>query len=76
MTRGRLPSLFEEGDALVMITLDRLARSMRDLLGIVDRLKAKGAGLRLLGNLDTTTATRQQMLNVFGAVATLKAAQA
>ena len=37
-----------DGDALVVTKLDRLARSMRDLLDIVDRVKAKGAALRIL----------------------------
>lgn len=59
-----------EGDALVVTKLDRLARSMRDLLDIVDRVKAKGAALRILNmNLDTSTATGELMLNVLGAVA-------
>lgn len=71
--RGQLEAAIDylrEGDALVVTKLDRLARSMRDLLDIVDRVKAKGAGLRILGmNLDTTTATGELMLNVLGAVA-------
>ncbi len=59
-----------DGDALVVTKLDRLARSMRDLLDIVDRVKAKGAALRILNmNLDTSTATGELMLNVLGAVA-------
>ena len=37
-----------EGDVLVVTALDRLARSMRDLLGIVERIKAVGASLRIL----------------------------
>ena len=32
-----------EGDVLVSTKLDRLARSMRNLLEIVDSVKAKGA---------------------------------
>ena len=59
-----------DGDALVVTKLDRLARSMRDLLDIVDRVKAKGAALRILNmNLDTSTAIGELMLNVLGAVA-------
>ncbi|WP_334150333.1 recombinase family protein [Hyphomicrobium sp.] len=59
-----------DGDSLVVTKLDRLARSMRDLLAIVDRIEAKGAGLRILAmNLDTTTATGKLMLNVLGSVA-------
>lgn len=59
-----------DGDALVVTKLDRLARSMRDLLVIVERIEAKGAGLCILAmNLDTKTATGKLMLNVLGSVA-------
>ena len=58
-----------EGDVLVVTKLDRLARSMRDLLDIVARIEAKRASLRILAmNLDTTTATGKLMLNVLGSV--------
>jgi DNA invertase Pin-like site-specific DNA recombinase len=54
-----------EGDVLVVTKLDRLARSIRDLCGIVDRLAAKGVSLRILGmGLDTATASGRLMLNV------------
>lgn len=59
-----------EDDVLVVSKLDRLARSMRDLLNIVARIEARGASLRILAmNLDTTTATGKLMLNVLGSVA-------
>lgn len=59
-----------EGDVLVCTKLDRLARSMRHLIEIVDAVKARGASLRILGmNLDTDTATGTMMLQVLGAVA-------
>jgi DNA invertase Pin-like site-specific DNA recombinase len=57
-------------DALVVTRLDRLARSIRDLCAIVDRLEAKGVSLRILGmRLDTATANGRLMLNVLGSVA-------
>ena len=37
-----------EGDVLVVYRLDRLARSVADLLGIVDKLNLKGVALRIL----------------------------
>jgi DNA invertase Pin-like site-specific DNA recombinase len=57
----------------VVTKLDRLARSVGDLLSIVARLEAKGVSLRVLsisGNqpLDTSTATGRLMLAVIGAV--------
>jgi DNA invertase Pin-like site-specific DNA recombinase len=59
-----------EGDVLVATKLDRLARSMRHLLEIVDQIKDRGASLRILGmNLDTEAATGRMMLQVLGAVA-------
>ena len=55
---------------LVATKLDRIARSMRHLLQIVDEVEAKGAELRILGmNLDTATPTGVLMLQVLGAVA-------
>ena len=59
-----------EGDSLVVTKLDRLARSVKDLCDIVERLEGKGASLRILAmNLDTATSTGRLMLNVLGSVA-------
>ena len=59
-----------EGDVLVVTSLDRLARSMRDLIALVDRIRAIGASLRILNmNLDTNSATSELILNVIGSVA-------
>jgi len=59
-----------QDEVLVATKLDRLARSMRHLLDIVDHVKQKKASLRILGmNLDTDTATGRMMLQVLGAVA-------
>ena len=67
---GAALDYLRDGDVLCVTKLDRLARSMRDLLEIVAQIEAKGAGLRILAmNLDTTTATGRLMLNVLGSVA-------
>lgn len=59
-----------EGDVLVVTKLDRLARSMADLMDITRRLEAKGVALRILAmNLDTSTPTGKLMMNVLGSVA-------
>lgn len=59
-----------EGDTLVVTKLDRLARSLPELLRIEGELQAKGVGLRIeaLG-VDTSTPTGRLMFNMIGAVA-------
>jgi DNA invertase Pin-like site-specific DNA recombinase len=58
------------GDTLIVTKLDRLARSVRNLCDIVERIEAKGASLRILAmNLDTAASTGRLMLNVIGSVA-------
>jgi DNA invertase Pin-like site-specific DNA recombinase len=59
-----------EGDVLVVTKLDRLARSVADLVTLTQTLKRKKVGLRVLGmNLDTTTSTGRLMLNLLGSIA-------
>ncbi|RVK93389.1 recombinase family protein [Sinorhizobium meliloti] len=59
-----------EGDTLVVTKLDRLARSMPNLVEITGKLKAKGVELRVLAlNLDTGTPTGKLMLNLLGSIA-------
>ena len=62
-----------DGDQFTVTKLDRLARSVGDLLDIVARLEAKKVSLRVLSMsgtqpLDTSTATGRLMLAVIGAV--------
>src|SRR5262245_51304267 len=63
----RLLGELRQGDVVIATKLDRLARSMRDLLKIIDRVEDAGASLRILAmNLDTSTPTGRLMLNVLG----------
>jgi DNA invertase Pin-like site-specific DNA recombinase len=64
---GRL----EPGDVLVVTRLDRLARSTRDLLNVLDEIKECGAGFRSLKDTwaDTTTPHGKLMLTVLGGLA-------
>jgi DNA invertase Pin-like site-specific DNA recombinase len=39
-------SFLREGDTLVVVKIDRLARSISDLMNIVKRLRERGAALR------------------------------
>lgn len=59
-----------EGDTLVVTKLDRLARSVRHMWEVLDRLMAKGVAIRIenLG-IDTGTPTGKLMLNILGGVA-------
>lgn len=60
----------QEGDILVTTQLERLARSMRHLMQIVDQIKTKKASLRVLAmSLDTGTAEGAMTLKVLQAVA-------
>src|SRR5919204_1365849 len=64
---GRL----EPGDVLVVTRLDRLARSMRDLLNVLDEVGKRGAGFKSLKDAwaDTTTPHGRLMLTVLGGLA-------
>jgi len=58
------------GDTLIVTKLDRLARSVADLVKITERLDEKGVALRILAmNLDTSTPTGKLMLNLLGSIA-------
>ncbi len=67
----RLLAAIDKGDVLVVSRLDRLARSTRDLLNILDTLARRRAGFRSLGDrwADTTTAHGRLMLTVLGGLA-------
>ena len=43
-----IPEFIRQGDELVVVKLDRLGRSTRDVLNLVHELEQKGAGLRVL----------------------------
>src|SRR6516165_4267125 len=61
----------EDGDVLTVVRLDRLARSTRDLLNILDEVGKRGAGFRSLKDAwaDTTTPHGRLMLTVLGGLA-------
>jgi DNA invertase Pin-like site-specific DNA recombinase len=60
-----------EGDTLIVTRLDRLARSTRDLLNVLDAIAKAGAGFRSLADswADTTTPHGRLMLTVLGGLA-------
>jgi hypothetical protein len=58
------------GDTLVVWKLDRLARSMKQLIETVEAMDAKGVGFRSITEaIDTTTAGGKLVFHIFGALA-------
>ena len=59
------------GDVLVVTRLDRLARSTRDLLNVIDAVTKKGSDFKSLRDTwaDTTTAHGRLMVTVLGGLA-------
>lgn len=59
-----------EGDTLVVTKIDRLARSVSDLMAIIQTLEKKKVGIRILNlGMDTQTPTGKLMLTVLGSIA-------
>lgn len=58
------------GDTLIVFKLDRIARSLKHLLEILETIEAKGAGFRSLTEIiDTTTPAGRMMMQIIGAFA-------
>lgn len=69
----RLLSQLAHGDVLLVYKMDRVARSLKDLLNILDQLTLAGAAIRSLTEpLDTTGPIGIFMVQVLGAVAQLE----
>jgi DNA invertase Pin-like site-specific DNA recombinase len=66
----RLLDHLRKGDVLLVWRLDRLSRSLRDVLTIMERLGDAGAGFRSLTEaIDTTTPAGRMMIQMVGAFA-------
>jgi DNA invertase Pin-like site-specific DNA recombinase len=68
---GKVLKRLQAGDVLVVTRLDRLARSTRDLLNILDTIGKAGAGFKSIADAwaDTTTPHGRLMLTVLGGLA-------
>jgi hypothetical protein len=72
---ARLLRDIRPGETLVVVRLDRLARSVSDLLAVIEQLEAAGAHFRSLRDpIDTTTPQGMFSLQVLSAVAQLERA--
>ncbi|WP_129125138.1 recombinase family protein [Geomonas oryzae] len=70
---ARMLEYCREGDTVVCTKLDRIGRSTKDVLDIVNTLTAKGVAFRCLNiNLDTSTPTGKLMLTMLAAIATFE----
>ena len=66
----RLLDHLREGDTLVVWKLDRLSRSLKDVLHIMERIAAAGAGFRsLTEDIDTTTPAGRMMMQMVASFA-------
>ena len=74
--RSELEAIIEfirAGDSLVVVKLDRLGRSTRDVLNIVHELGERGASLRVLEpEIDTAGPMGKMVLTVLGMVAEME----
>jgi DNA invertase Pin-like site-specific DNA recombinase len=72
---ARLLREIRTGETLVVVRLDRLARSVSHLLAVIEQLEAAGAHFRSLRDpIDTSTPQGMFSLQVLGAVAQLERA--
>ena len=71
--RPELQKILEQcrkGDVVVVWKLDRLSRSLRDVLNIMEQLKERGAGFKsLTESIDTTTAAGRMMMQMVASFA-------
>ncbi len=66
----KLLGQLRKGDVLVVWKLDRLSRSLRDVLTLMERVQQKKAGFRSLTEaVDTTTRAGRMMMQMVGAFA-------
>jgi DNA invertase Pin-like site-specific DNA recombinase len=66
----RMLDQLREGDTVVVWKLDRLSRSLKDVLHLMDRIAAAGAGFRsLTETIDTTTPAGRMMMQMVGSFA-------
>ena len=69
-----LKAQLRSGDIVVIDKLDRLGRSLKDLIEIVSELESNGVGfISLQDNIDTTTASGKLIFHIFASLAEFEA---
>lgn len=75
-SEGAMPELqralaaMMRGDVLLVWKMDRLARSLKDVLSLLERLESMGCSFRsLIGPIDTSSARGELVLQILGSVA-------
>ncbi len=72
----RMLDQLRPGDVAMVTKYDRLARSLADLIDIVGRIDAAGAGFKSLAeDIDTTTPAGRLVFHVFGSIAEFERAR-
>lgn len=72
----RMIDQLRTGDVVTVWKLDRLSRSLKDLLHILDRIEAAGGVLRSLSeNIDTTSSAGRMMMQMVGSFAEFERAK-
>ena len=66
----------EDGDTLLITTLDRLGRSTQNMLAFAEELRRRGAALRVLnlggGDVDTSTPMGSMLFTIMAALAQME----
>jgi DNA invertase Pin-like site-specific DNA recombinase len=66
----KLLELLRQGDTVMVWKLDRLGRSLKELIGLINDFQAKGVGFKSLNDaIDTTTAQGRLIFNIFASLA-------
>ena len=68
-----MPKALNKDDTLVVWKLDRLGRSLHDLISLLDELKSRGVAFQSVTEaIDTTTPTGRAMWQMVGILAELE----
>jgi len=70
---AKLIAQLRQGDIIIILKLDRLGRSLRNLVDIVNEIQDRGAGLKSLNDsIDTTTPHGKLTFHLFASLAEFK----